>query len=52
MGDRLLRVGGCRLARPEHPAGGQWDSWYRHAVPAADDLYDEHLAELREEGLI
>jgi hypothetical protein len=31
---------------------GQWESWYRHAVPAADDLYDEHLSELREEGLI
>ena len=31
---------------------GQWESWYRRAVPAADDLYDEHLAELREEGLI
>ena len=31
---------------------GQWTSWYRHAIPTADDLYDEHLAELREEGLI
>ena len=25
---------------------GQWDEWYRTAVPRADDLYEEHLAEL------
>lgn len=31
---------------------GQWAAWYRQAVPVADDLYDTHLAELREEGLI
>lgn len=28
---------------------GQWDEWYRTAVPLADDLYDEHLAELEQE---
>jgi hypothetical protein len=28
---------------------GQWDQWYRTAVPLADDLYDEHLAELGRE---
>jgi hypothetical protein len=32
--------------------GGQWNEWYAWAVPAADDLYDEYLDELREEGLI
>jgi|ThiBiot_500_biof_2_1041547.scaffolds.fasta_scaffold32198_1 hypothetical protein len=31
---------------------GQWNSWYRQAVPLADDLYDQHLADLSEEGLI
>ena len=31
---------------------GEWDSWYTCAVPAADDLYDVYLRELREEGLI
>lgn len=31
---------------------GEWDAWYRDAVPLADDLYDEHLQELRDEGLI
>ena len=31
---------------------GQWDEWYEWAVPAADDLYDTHLQELRNEGLI
>ena len=30
----------------------QWDSWYELMVPLADDLYDEHLETLREEGLI
>lgn len=27
-----------------------WDGWYEVAVPQADDLYDEHLRELRQEG--
>ncbi|MGH8990634.1 MAG: type II toxin-antitoxin system RelE/ParE family toxin [Acidimicrobiia bacterium] len=31
---------------------GQWNEWYDWAVPVADDLYDEYLEELREEGLI
>jgi hypothetical protein len=31
---------------------GAWSIWYRWAVPRADDLYDEYLAELRKEGLI
>jgi hypothetical protein len=28
------------------------DRWYDVNVPVADRLYDEHLAQLREEGLI
>ncbi len=28
------------------------DRWYEVHVPIADRLYDEHLAELKEEGLI
>jgi hypothetical protein len=31
---------------------GKWEEWYETAVPAADALYDTHLAELREEGLL
>ena len=31
---------------------GEWESWYAAAVPEADDLYDTHLQELRDEGLI
>jgi len=31
---------------------GQWADWYRVAVPIADELLDEHLAELRREGPI
>lgn len=31
---------------------GQWEAWYRRAIPRADDLFDEHLRELREERLI
>jgi len=31
---------------------GRWAEWYREAIPRADALYDAHLAELRDEGLI
>lgn len=31
---------------------GEWNDWYAWAVPLADDLYDEYLRELDEEGLI
>lgn len=31
---------------------GAWNDWYQWAVPAADDLYDEYLSEIEEEGLI
>jgi hypothetical protein len=29
---------------------GQWQRWYREFIPVADRLYDEHLAELADEG--
>lgn len=28
------------------------DRWYERFVPIADNLYDEHLLELKEKGLI
>src|ERR1700756_4077582 len=31
---------------------GQWSSWYEQAIPQADELYDEHLRELRDEGTL
>jgi hypothetical protein len=31
---------------------GAWNEWYRWAIPRADDLYDEYLHELRDEGLL
>lgn len=31
---------------------GAWNDWYEWAIPAADDLYDDYLDELRREGLI
>jgi hypothetical protein len=31
---------------------GNWDAWYATAVPHADALYDKHLQELRDEGLL
>lgn len=31
---------------------GQWNSWYVRAVSEADFLYDQHLKELEEEGLL
>ncbi|MQA00127.1 MAG: diaminopimelate decarboxylase [Dehalococcoidia bacterium] len=39
----ILLIGGNK--------SGEWDEWYRTAVPIADDLFEEHLAELRREGL-
>lgn len=29
---------------------GQWERWYRQAIPLADQRFDEHLAELDEEA--
>lgn len=40
----ILLVGGDK-------AGG-WDEWYESAVPEADRLYTQYLAELRNEGTI
>lgn len=31
---------------------GRWKEFYQRMIPVADDLYDEHLKELREEGEI
>ena len=31
---------------------GRWNQWYIEMIPIADQLYDEHLATLRKEGLI
>jgi hypothetical protein len=28
---------------------GQWDRWYREAIPRAEQLYDDYLAERRKE---
>ena len=28
---------------------GQWDKWYRAAIPRAEQLYDDYLAERRKE---
>lgn len=30
----------------------QWNAWYAAAIPRADDLYGDHLGELREEGVL
>ncbi|GAA1137922.1 hypothetical protein GCM10009630_41100 [Kribbella jejuensis] len=29
---------------------GQWESWYRTAIPLADERFAEHLIALKEEG--
>ena len=38
----ILLVGGDKT--------NEWSAWYERAIPEADRLYDEHLAERREEG--
>jgi len=40
----ILRIGGDKSR--------QWNEWYDEMVPVADRLYDDHLAQLRLEGLI
>ena len=40
----ILLVGGDKQDR--------WQAFYREAIPQADDLYDEHLEELRSESLL
>ena len=40
----ILLIGGDKT--------NQWDQFYARYVPMADDLYDEHLAALRDEGLV
>lgn len=31
---------------------GNWNAWYEHAVPTADELYAKYLEDLQREGLI
>lgn len=40
----ILLIGGDKT--------NQWEAFYEQAIPEADRLYDEHLAELRQEGEI
>jgi hypothetical protein len=40
----ILLIGGDKTDR--------WREWYEEMVPFADELYDEHLRTLREEGEI
>lgn len=40
----ILLLGGSKT--------GSWNRWYRSAISAADQLYEEHLVSLKREGLI
>ncbi len=42
----VLLVGGNKAD------GSAWNDWYRTAIPQADDLYDDYLTQLRDEGSI
>lgn len=46
----ILLIGGNKS--PVDPTTPNWNAWYELFVPIADDLYDDHLNELRKEGLI
>ena len=46
----ILLIGGDKS--PDDPGSPNRNRWYDHYVPIADDLYDTHLRELNEEGLI
>lgn len=40
----ILLIGGDKT--------GRWKEWYTEMIPVADELYDIHLEELRQEGEI
>lgn len=44
----ILLIGGDKS--PDDPGSPNWNRWYDRYVPIADDLYDDYLDELREEG--
>jgi len=46
----ILLIGGDK--GPDAQASPNWNEWYDHFIPIADDLYDAYLDELRDEGLI
>jgi hypothetical protein len=46
----ILLIGGDKS--PDDPTTPAWNAWYDHFVPIADKLYDVHLSELRDEGLV
>ena len=46
----ILLIGGNKS--PVDPTSPNWNDWYDYFVPIGDDLYDEHINELRKEGLI
>ena len=46
----ILLIGGDKS--PHDPGSPSWNQWYDRYTPIADELYDTHLEELREEGLI
>lgn len=46
----ILLIGGDKS--PDDPRSANWNKWYDHYTPIADELYDTHLDELRQEGLI
>lgn len=46
----ILLIGGDKS--PNDPGCPNWNRWYDRYTPIADDLYDAHLDELRQEGLL
>ncbi len=46
----ILLVGGHKGDADN--ASPKWNAWYDHYIPVADDLFDQHLAQLKKEGLI
>ena len=46
----ILLIGGHKS--PKDAKSPNWDLWYNQYIPVADRLYDIHLEELHEEGLI
>jgi hypothetical protein len=46
----ILLIGGNKS--PVDTSSPNWNGWYKKFIPIADDLYEQYLMEIQEEGLI
>lgn len=52
VGDRDPNLGRPLVHTITGNNAGEWQGWYVKMIPVADDLHEEHVAELRRGGAI